>query len=119
MFGNSAASSAPIALELPVCADWSLEQKLNGERDTLGRYLSGHPLDPYRDLLRQLAHGALDDLERLHGERKFQRGDAGNVVLAGLVTGLRKRVEALDGTLAVSSPGGGPTAVRAELPCGS
>jgi signal transduction histidine kinase len=35
------------------------------------------------------------------------------------LTGLRKRVEALDGTLAVSSPSGGPTAIRAELPCGS
>jgi len=35
------------------------------------------------------------------------------------LTGLRKRVEALDGTLAVSSPRGGPTAIRAELPCGS
>jgi signal transduction histidine kinase len=35
------------------------------------------------------------------------------------LTGLRKRVEALDGTLAVSSPSGGTTSIRAELPCGS
>ena len=33
--------------------------------------------------------------------------------------GLRQRVEALDGTFAVVSPPGGPTVVRAELPCGS
>jgi signal transduction histidine kinase len=32
--------------------------------------------------------------------------------------GLRKRVEALDGRLEVISPAGGPTVVRAELPCG-
>jgi signal transduction histidine kinase len=32
--------------------------------------------------------------------------------------GLRRRVEALDGTLSVTSPRGGPTTVRAELPCG-
>jgi signal transduction histidine kinase len=37
---------------------------------------------------------------------------------AGL-TGLRRRVEALDGSLRVTSPAGGPTTVRAELPCGS
>jgi signal transduction histidine kinase len=37
---------------------------------------------------------------------------------SGLV-GLRRRVEALDGTLAVQSPEGGPTTIRAELPCGS
>jgi signal transduction histidine kinase len=35
------------------------------------------------------------------------------------LTGLRRRVEALDGTLAVSSPRGGPTAIHVELPCGS
>jgi signal transduction histidine kinase len=33
------------------------------------------------------------------------------------ITGLRQRVQALDGTLAVSSPEGGPTVVRAVLPC--
>jgi signal transduction histidine kinase len=35
------------------------------------------------------------------------------------LTGLRRRVEALDGSLRVTSPAGGPTTVRAELPCGS
>jgi signal transduction histidine kinase len=31
--------------------------------------------------------------------------------------GLRRRVEALDGRLSVTSPRGGPTTIRAELPC--
>ena len=35
------------------------------------------------------------------------------------LTGLRHRVEALDGRFQVTSPAGGPTTVRAELPCGS
>jgi signal transduction histidine kinase len=35
------------------------------------------------------------------------------------LAGLRRRVEALDGTLAVESPAGGPTTIRAELPCAS
>ena len=39
---------------------------------------------------------------------------AGNGLL-----GLRRRVEALDGTLTVESPAGGPTTIRAELPCAS
>jgi signal transduction histidine kinase len=33
--------------------------------------------------------------------------------------GLARRVEALDGTLAVTSPRGGPTTIRAVIPCGS
>ncbi len=36
----------------------------------------------------------------------------------GGLSGLRRRVEALDGTLRVVSPPGGPTTIRAELPCG-
>ena len=35
------------------------------------------------------------------------------------LTGLRRRVEALDGTLTIVSPAGGPTTIRAELPCAS
>jgi signal transduction histidine kinase len=33
--------------------------------------------------------------------------------------GLRRRVEAIDGTLSVISPRGGPTRIRAQLPCAS
>jgi signal transduction histidine kinase len=45
-------------------------------------------------------------------------GDGGaNPDGAGL-QGLRRRVEALDGTLSVISPRGGPTTIRAQLPCG-
>jgi len=44
-------------------------------------------------------------------------GDGGaNPDGAGL-QGLRRRVEALDGSLTVISPRGGPTTIRAELPC--
>lgn len=35
------------------------------------------------------------------------------------LTGLRQRVRALDGTLRITSPKGGPTTLRAELPCAS
>ena len=35
------------------------------------------------------------------------------------ILGMRRRVEALDGRLTVTSPPGGPTTIRAELPCAS
>ena len=38
------------------------------------------------------------------------------VVPGGGLAGLRDRVQALDGSLAVSSPPGGPTIVHVELP---
>jgi signal transduction histidine kinase len=46
-------------------------------------------------------------------------GRGGADVVGNGLTGLRKRVEALDGDLRIASPAGGPTLLRAELPCGS
>jgi signal transduction histidine kinase len=46
-------------------------------------------------------------------------GPGGIDPAGGGLTGLRHRVEALDGTLRVESPAGGGTTICAELPCGS
>jgi signal transduction histidine kinase len=35
------------------------------------------------------------------------------------ITGIRRRIEAHDGNLTLTSPPGGPTTLQAELPCGS
>lgn len=37
----------------------------------------------------------------------------------GGVAGIRRRIEAFEGALELTSPVGGPTILRAELPCGS
>jgi len=79
-----------IRIELPTTNDWSLEQKLIGERETLGHFLSGHPLDPWKDELSSLIGITLGDLEKTWSERKDRRGEA-QVVLAGLVTAVRRR----------------------------
>jgi signal transduction histidine kinase len=44
-------------------------------------------------------------------------GAGGADPAGGGLSGLRRRVEALDGSLRVISPPGGPTTIRAELPC--
>ncbi|MGN6798666.1 MAG: sensor histidine kinase [Gaiellaceae bacterium] len=56
------------------------------------------------------------DAERLVVEVVDDGRGGADAAGSGLV-GLRRRVEALDGTLAVTSPPGGGTVLRAELPC--
>jgi signal transduction histidine kinase len=46
-------------------------------------------------------------------------GDGGADLSGSGLTGLRKRIEALDGELRIASPPGGPTLLHAEIPCGS
>jgi DNA polymerase-3 subunit alpha len=89
LFGGGGALPE-IRIELPVVADWSLEQKLIGERETLGHFLSGHPLDPWQSELANLVGYTLGDLDRVFAEKKGNRGEA-QVVLAGLVTQVRRR----------------------------
>ncbi|WP_018657860.1 sensor histidine kinase [Actinomadura flavalba] len=52
------------------------------------------------------------------GVRVEDDGRGGADASGGGLAGLARRVAALDGTFAVTSPRGGPTVVTAELPCG-
>ncbi len=96
MFGSAqSGGAADLHIDLPTCDEWPLAQKLQGERETLGHYLSGHPLDPLRDdLLRLVGHdlGGLDALweGRPQEARSGWRPET-TVVLAGQVVGMRKR----------------------------
>ncbi|MEO6154615.1 MAG: DNA polymerase III subunit alpha, partial [Thermomonas sp.] len=97
LFGgfDSAADTPALRIDLPEVDDWPLAQKLQGERDTLGHYLSGHPMDPHREELQRLVGNDLGQLDSLW-ENRPQEARSGwrpemPVVLAGQVVGMRKR----------------------------
>ncbi|MGN7725764.1 DNA polymerase III subunit alpha [Luteimonas sp. 22616] len=99
LFGGFAEPASPGRIELPEANEWPLAQKLAGERDTLGHYLSGHPLDPYRDELVALVGSDLGQLDALwaagqgNGPQKEGRSwrPETTAIIAGQVTGMRKR----------------------------
>ncbi len=102
MFGSAAQSATPILdVPLPKVAAWSLEQILQGERSTLGHYLSGHPTDPWKDELAQLATCPLGEIVDRYQPPKprkdnddgnrFRRGPDTPWTIAGMVTLMRKR----------------------------
>jgi signal transduction histidine kinase len=62
---------------------------------------------------------AWEDGDRLMVEVSDDGIGGANADFGSGLAGLRKRVAAIDGALAVTSPAGGPTTVRAELPCAS
>jgi DNA polymerase-3 subunit alpha len=93
MFGGG--GEADIQIDLPTCEEWPLKQKLDGERETLGHYLSGHPLDPYREELRALVGHDLGQLDQLWAARSESESRGWRpettVVVAGQVLSMRKR----------------------------
>ncbi len=94
LFGGPS-ESAPIHIELAESTEWPLAQLLAGERETLGHFLSGHPLDPYRAELKDLLGHHLGELDAVWAGRP----DSGRggwrpevpTIVAGLVVGMRKR----------------------------
>jgi DNA polymerase-3 subunit alpha len=87
-FGLSAAADS-------VLADWSEAQRLTGERETLGLFLTGHPITPYEPDLKFLVSARLSDVggpkpaAPVDGERRWSAGKATTV--AGLVLEIRRR----------------------------
>ena len=76
--------------------DWPPAVRLAGERETLGLFLTGHPIAEYENELASLTHGRLADLavERAPAasERGWQYGGNANLVtVAGLVLEVRRR----------------------------
>jgi DNA polymerase-3 subunit alpha len=90
LFGLSAAEDA-------VIADWSEAQRLAGERETLGLFLTGHPITPYEPDLKFLVGARLVDVggprptpkPSANGERTWSAGKPATV--AGLVLEIRRR----------------------------
>ncbi|MGP8165477.1 MAG: DNA polymerase III subunit alpha, partial [Steroidobacteraceae bacterium] len=87
LFGLSAAENR-------VVADWSEAQRLAGERETLGLFLSGHPITPYEPDLKFLVTARLVDVcgpkpTAPAGERAWTQGKPATV--AGLVLEIRRR----------------------------
>lgn len=89
LFGLAKHAKIPARpLHLVKTADWSAEERLRGEKETLGIYLTGHPLDGLAEELR--AVGVMD-LATLRASNPSVRRSHGAVLLAGLVTALRTR----------------------------
>jgi len=94
LFGGGGSSPA-LEVVLPEVDEFPLSQILTGERETLGHYLSGHPMDPYREDLRSVVGSDLGDLDKIWsqqpaGEKKGWRPEV-SAVVAGQVVGVRRK----------------------------
>jgi DNA polymerase-3 subunit alpha len=93
MFG--AASPAAPKQSLPDVEDWPIAQRLAGERETLGYYLSGHPTDAWRELIAEVTTCPIGEIEKHYRPRQSERrsrfADLQPMTLAGSVSAIRKQ----------------------------
>ena len=94
--------------DLPAAPDWEESVRLANEKEVLGFFVSGHPLDKYAEKLRNLT-GVItiaEALERKPPERRWggQQDPADEIQVAGIMQGLRVQKTRRDQRL--YAPGG-------------
>jgi DNA polymerase-3 subunit alpha len=83
LFMGDAGLAPPPPLELPDVPDWTEAERLAGEKEVLGFYVTGHPLERYMSRLATITRHDSSSLEELEHESP--------VTLAGILTSLRVR----------------------------
>ncbi len=77
---------------LPDVEELSSREKMNMEKETTGLYLSGHPMDGYRERAKKAGAAAVGSILESFGETEtgeFQDGQ--NVTVAGIITKVKSK----------------------------
>ncbi len=77
-----------IGKNLPKVNNFSKEQMLNMEKEVLGVYVSGHPLEPFSDLIKKYPTVTTDMINGEDAEDTLQNNS--RAVLCGMVSSMRK-----------------------------
>ncbi|PWU00214.1 MAG: DNA polymerase III subunit alpha [Terriglobia bacterium] len=83
LFGEAAEHEETHAVPLPNVPDWSDKEKLAAEKEVLGFWVTGHPLDRYSDKMTELA---THDSASLEGLSKGVE-----ITLCGVLTGITRK----------------------------
>ena len=67
LFGGGEAGVERPTPKLPTIPEWSEQDRLAREKEALGFFISGHPLDRYREVVRGLRHVQHGHVEGTHG----------------------------------------------------
>jgi len=87
LFGLSPAAETDQDEPLEFAAEWSEEHVLQAEKETLGLYLSGHPIDRYEAELAEFIPKKITDLDAPES-KGYQRNEK-PVLTAGLIVAIR------------------------------
>ncbi|MCI9568150.1 MAG: DNA polymerase III subunit alpha, partial [Lawsonibacter sp.] len=92
-FGREEESAPLPALVLPDLPEYTPQELMNMEKETTGLYLSGHPMDQYRELAKQFGAvtigSILSDFQRVDGPKEYR--DEQRVSIAGVISTYRTR----------------------------
>jgi DNA polymerase III subunit alpha len=82
LFGGGSAEPGSAGDDFPELSEWSLEEKLKGEKEVLGFYVTGHPLSRFTEAIERFADAKISEIS--------SRVDH-TVRVGGVLVGLKKQ----------------------------
>ena len=86
--GNDSGAASVKEVDLPDIPEYTAQELMTMEKETTGLYLSGHPMDQYRETVRRLRAptiaSILEDFSQEGGPTRFADGQ--RITIAGVVT---------------------------------
>ena len=90
---SSALTGTGVESRFETGVEWSEEERLAGEKETLGLYLTGHPITRFESEIEKIASARLSELQPSRGQTR---------TIAGLVAGLRT-INTRSGRMAIAT----------------
>ena len=94
IFDDFVPAGGPVVEALPNAPEWDEHTRLQNEKDVLGFFVSGHPMDKYREKLRNMkVMDTATACEMKPEPQVFRRGGSqepqNEIQIAGVITGLK------------------------------
>jgi len=94
IFDSDLSTAAKSEDSLPSAAEWDEHTRLQNEKEVLGFFVSGHPMDKYREKLRNMkVVDTATAIEMKPEPQTFRRGRSeepqNEIAIAGVITGLK------------------------------
>jgi DNA polymerase-3 subunit alpha len=91
LLGEDNAEAQEFKIRMPKLKEYPKEELLQFERDALGVYLSGHPLDQYRELMNRNCTASTADFRLDPDTAQVKLPDGQRVTVGGLITDVRTK----------------------------
>ncbi|MFY9552479.1 MAG: DNA polymerase III subunit alpha [Thermoanaerobaculia bacterium] len=114
LFAGAALEEGPTSDAFPEQPEWALDQKLKGEKDTLGFYVTGHPLTRFAEEIERFAESRIADLSGRVEQSVRVAGVLVNLKKQKIKKGINEGKTMLKATLEDTS-GSLPVAIFASL----
>ena len=93
LFGDGAEREEIASIPMPDVEEYTAREKMAMEKEATGLYLSGHPMDEYRDTVRRIGAAKIGplmaDFAQTEGQHRYADGQY--VTLAGVISSARTR----------------------------